>query len=177
MAKLEIAGTLPGLFRRRNRQELAQGCPCLCLALLACYDVTLRSKEVAVPQQKQTVVLGMGCRKGTVPAEALALARSVLSGISGEYGQLVAVATIDGKELEPALQAVAAHFAVPLLTFSAARLELETPRLASPSEVVFREIGCHGVAEAAALAACGTAAVLVVTKRVAGGATAAVAVL
>ncbi len=35
---------------------------------------------------------------------------------------------------------------------SAAELEAETPRLENPSDVVFAEVGCHGVAEAAALA-------------------------
>ena len=35
--------------------------------------------------------------------------------------------------------------------FDSATLERETPRLANPSEVVFREVGSHGVAEAAAL--------------------------
>ena len=38
-------------------------------------------------------------------------------------------------------------------TFSTARLLEETPRLANPSEIVFRETGCWGVAEGAALAA------------------------
>lgn len=126
-------------------------------------------------QEGKTVVLGMGCRKGSSPAVALALALEVLSGVIRDDARLVGLATIDGKDQEPALLAIAAHFGVPLLTFSAERLERETPRLATPSAIVYRETGCHGVAEAAALAACGRHSELVVPKRVAAGVTAAVA--
>ena len=43
-------------------------------------------------------------------------------------------------------------------------MEAETPRLANPSELVFREVGAHSVAEAAALAAAGPASALIVPK-------------
>ena len=46
-----------------------------------------------------------------------------------------------------------------------ARLLEETPRLANPSEIVFRETGCWGVAEGAALAAVGVAGRLAVPKQ------------
>ena len=49
--------------------------------------------------------------------------------------------------------ALAERLPVPARFVDAAALEAETPRLANPSAVVFREVGCHGVAEAAALAA------------------------
>jgi cobalt-precorrin 5A hydrolase/precorrin-3B C17-methyltransferase len=45
--------------------------------------------------------------------------------------------------------------AVPLRVFDRDVLAAETDRLESPSQVVFDEIGVHGVAEAAALAAAG----------------------
>ena len=41
---------------------------------------------------------------------------------------------------------------MPLRLFTAAELEAQTPHLANPSEVGFAEVGCHGVAEGAALA-------------------------
>lgn len=121
------------------------------------------------------IVIGMGCRKGCSAADALSLARQVLAAAPCPADALVAIATIAARSEEPALVAVSAHFGVPLLAFPAERLELETPRLATPSEVVYRETGCHGVAEAAALAACGPSARLAVTKRIDGGVTAAVA--
>jgi cobalt-precorrin 5A hydrolase/precorrin-3B C17-methyltransferase len=52
---------------------------------------------------------------------------------------------------------------------------METPRLKNPSDVVFRQVGCHGVAEAAALAAIGESAVLIMPKMKSLHATAAIA--
>ncbi len=62
-------------------------------------------------------------------------------------------------------QAVADMLDVPFRVFDVATLEAETPRLANPSKVVFDEIGCHGVSEAAALAAAGADGTLEITKR------------
>jgi cobalamin biosynthesis protein CbiG len=59
--------------------------------------------------------------------------------------------------------------------FSPDVLEAETPRLKNPSEMLFARIGCHGVAEAAALAAAGKQAVLIVEKMSSGGVTVAIA--
>jgi cobalt-precorrin 5A hydrolase/precorrin-3B C17-methyltransferase len=43
-------------------------------------------------------------------------------------------------------------------------LEALTPKLKNPSEIVFQEVGCHGVAEGAALAAVGDSGILLVPK-------------
>jgi cobalt-precorrin 5A hydrolase/precorrin-3B C17-methyltransferase len=59
---------------------------------------------------------------------------------------------------------LAAELGVPARFFSAAELERETPRLKNPSDIVFKETGCHGVAEGAALAAVGARGALVVSK-------------
>ncbi|MFB2606402.1 cobalamin biosynthesis protein, partial [Rhizobium phaseoli] len=59
--------------------------------------------------------------------------------------------------------------------FNAARLEQETPRLKNPSAIVFARVGCHGVAESAALAAIGADAELVLGKIKSAHATAAIA--
>lgn len=117
------------------------------------------------------LVVGLGCERGTPPAELVDLACSVI-----DRPQDVAfVATLDVRAEEPAMHAVARHFAVPLVTFPAARLEAETPRLANPSVIVFTHAGCHGVAEAAALAKAGANARLVVEKTKSPHATVAIA--
>ena len=85
------------------------------------------------------------------------------------------VASLDLKADEPAVTAIAEALAVPARFFSAAELEAERPRLANPSDIVFREVGCHGVAEGAALAAAGEGSALVVEKTRSGRATCAVA--
>jgi cobalt-precorrin 5A hydrolase/precorrin-3B C17-methyltransferase len=54
-------------------------------------------------------------------------------------------------------------------------LEAEAPRLRNPSETVYREVGCHGVAEGAALAAAGAEGLLIVDKTRSKRATCAVA--
>ena len=73
------------------------------------------------------------------------------------------------------MNALAAHLGVPFRVFDAATLEAEAHRLANPSDVVFAEVGCHGVSEGAALAAAGPDSVLVVEKQKTANATAAIA--
>ena len=120
-------------------------------------------------------MLGLGCERGTAPAEMLALANEALkaAGIGG--AELAAVASIDSRSEEAAILAVAADFAVPAVFFDAARLEEETPRLKNPSAIVFAHVGCHGVAESAALAAIGGDGELVLGKIKSAHATAAIA--
>ncbi|KAB0679642.1 precorrin-3B C(17)-methyltransferase [Aureimonas leprariae] len=112
-----------------------------------------------------TLALGIGAERGAPPEEAVALAEAVLAEAGVSPLALAGVFSLDLKADEPAVQAVAAHFGVPARFFDAATLERETPRLANPSDVVFRETGCHGVAEGAALAASGSEGALLVPKR------------
>lgn len=100
-----------------------------------------------------TLVLGIGCDRGAPPEEAIALARQTLSAAGLSPSSVACVASIALKAGEPAVHAVAASLGVPARFFPADRLEAETPRLANPSDVVFKETGCHGVAEGAALQA------------------------
>lgn len=120
---------------------------------------------------RRALVLGLGCERGTPPDELVALAVSVVD----RPAAIAFVATLDVRAEEPAMQAVARHYGVPLVTFTAARLEAETPRLANPSDIVFAHTGCHGVAEAAALAQAGENARLVLGKTKSAHATAAIA--
>ena len=124
----------------------------------------------------QRMVLGVGCARGCAPDELEALARGALKTVSVAPGALKAIATLDLKADEPAVLALARRIDVPLRLFSAAELEAETPRLENPSDIVFAEVGCHGVSEAAALAAAGTKAVLRSPKVKSANATCAIAV-
>ncbi|UDF29097.1 UNVERIFIED_ORG: cobalamin biosynthesis protein [Roseateles sp. XES5] len=120
---------------------------------------------------RRSLVIGLGCECGTPAAELLDLALSIVT----DPQQVTFVATLDVRAQEPAMHAVARHFAVPLVTFPAARLEAETPRLANPSDLVFAHTGCHGVAEAAALAQAGAGGRLIVEKTKSAHATVAMA--
>ena len=118
-------------------------------------DVTLHPAVLA---------LGLGCERGCAPKELILLAKRVLvaGGLAPEA--VACVASLDLKADEPAVSAVAAWLGVPLRLFDAATLERETPRLTAPSDVVFRAVGCHGVAEAAALACAGAEGTLAMPK-------------
>jgi cobalt-precorrin 5A hydrolase/precorrin-3B C17-methyltransferase len=111
------------------------------------------------------LVIGIGCERGADPTEAIALARAALDEASLAPASVACVASIDLKADEPAVLEAARELGVLPRFFAAAELEAETPRLRNPSATVFREVGCHGVAEAAALAAAGPAGTLVVEKK------------
>lgn len=120
--------------------------------------------------------LGLGCERGCPPSELLALVEQVLSGVIEDGSHLTGVFTIDQRRDEPAMLDVATSLGVPLQTFDAATLEAMTPRLLTPSARVFALVGCHGVAEAAALAGAGPNSRLIVGKTKSAHATAALAV-
>jgi cobalamin biosynthesis protein CbiG len=120
-------------------------------------------------------VLGLGCERGAPADEALGLALTALQAAGVEPMQLAGLASIDARSGEPAILAVAAHFGLAVVFFDAARLEEETPRIKNPSAVVFAKIGCHGVAESAALASIGPGAALILPKIKSAHATAAIA--
>ncbi len=109
-------------------------------------DVTLHPAVLA---------LGIGCERGCDPQELIGLAARTLAAAELAPEAVACVASLDLKADEPAVNAVADWLGVPLRLFDAAALERETPRLTAPSDVVFRAVGCHGVAEAAALACAG----------------------
>ncbi|MEZ5791089.1 MAG: cobalamin biosynthesis protein [Nitratireductor sp.] len=122
----------------------------------------------AVPADWSTILrrsfLAWAAERGVASDEAIMLAETLLNDSGYSAHSLACIASIDVKADEAALHAVASHFGVPLRLFDAATLEAETPRLQNPSDVVC-EVGCHGVAEGAALAAVGGDGALVVAKQ------------
>ncbi|WP_099826673.1 precorrin-3B C(17)-methyltransferase [Oceaniglobus indicus] len=119
--------------------------------------------------------LGVGCSRDCPPDELSDLVRRVLEDAGVAPGALIAVHTLDLKADEPAVVRLAHDLDLPLRLFDAAQLEAMTARLSAPSDVVFAEVGCHGVSEAAALAGGGAQSRLAITKRKTAHATAALA--
>ena len=111
-----------------------------------------------------TLTLGVGCARNASPEDMWTLVADVLdtSGVASEA--IACVATIDLKADEPAVNALSARLGVPLRVFTAQELEARAADLANPSDIVFAEVGCHGVAEGASLAAAGEDSTLVVEK-------------
>ncbi|MDP5361373.1 MAG: precorrin-3B C(17)-methyltransferase [Paracoccaceae bacterium] len=124
----------------------------------------------------QRLTLGVGCARNCDPAELAGLVADVLAQAKVAPEAIHSVNTITLKADEPAIIGLAAAFDVPLRLFEAAELEAETPRLAHPSDVVFAEVGAHGVSEAAALAQAGQAGEFLVSKRKTANATCALVV-
>ena len=131
--------------------------------------------EADIIFRPQILAVGIGCERGTEAEEVAVLLNQVLGSAGLSSLSLACLASIDAKMDEPALRAVAGRFGLPLRFFDAVRLERETPRLANPSDAVFRAVGCHGVAEAAALACAGPGSKLIVAKTKSARATCAIA--
>ncbi|HET7767888.1 MAG TPA: cobalamin biosynthesis protein, partial [Chloroflexota bacterium] len=109
-----------------------------------------------------TLVAGMGCSTGAPVAEIESLLLSALEEAGMSHLSLAALATIDRRANEPALQQLAVALACPLRTFRAE--ELASVAVPSPSAVVRAAVGTASVCEAAALLASG-ADHLLLTKR------------
>lgn len=122
----------------------------------------------------QRFVLGVGCARNAPVEELRQLVADTLATNNIAASSIATIATLDLKADEPAVNALARELGVPLRVFTADELEAMSPRLANPSEIVFSEVGTHGVSEAAALAAAeGTA--LAVEKHKSANATCAIA--
>tara|TARA_R110002020_G_scaffold200364_2_gene402567 strand:+ start:27 stop:1874 length:1848 start_codon:yes stop_codon:yes gene_type:complete len=143
--------------------------------VLAVSDKAVSSPDSGLLYHPRTLVLGIGCERGAEGAEALALALDSLAQAGLSPQSVGLVASIDVKADEAAVHHVARHFGCAARFFDAATLEAETPRLRNPSDIVFAEVGCHGVAEGSALAAAGASGELVAGKRKSRRATCAIA--
>jgi cobalt-precorrin 5A hydrolase len=120
--------------------------------------------ENAVVYRPKSLVLGLGCDRGT-PTDVIVRGVDTMlieHGLSAK--SVKAIATIDKKADEGALLELSAARGWPLLTFTAEELDA-APGVENPSEKVKQHVGTRGVAEPAALLASG-AARLLVPKRV-----------
>jgi len=145
-------------------------------------DLAIRVTDRAVAPGERALVLhppvlalGVGCERGCGIDELAALAQATLAEAGLAPQAVASVVSIELKLDEPALHELAARLGVPARFFTAAELLAETPRLSMRSEAVFRETGCWGVAEGAALAAVGATGALVAPKRKSTRATCAIA--
>jgi cobalt-precorrin 5A hydrolase/precorrin-3B C17-methyltransferase len=123
----------------------------------------------------RSLALGIGCERDLPPAQAIAAVDQMLAEAGLAHEAIATVVSLDLKADEVAVHAVAQHLCRPARFFTAERLEQETPRLQTPSEIVFKEVGCHGVAEGAALAAAGPDSKLILPKQIHGRLTLAIA--
>ena len=131
-------------------------------------EAPVNGGEERLVYHPQRYALGLGCARGCDAEEMWALVCDTLAGAGIAPGAVACVASIDLKADEIAMNEVARRLGVPFRLFTAAELEDQAAGLANPSDVVFAEVGCHGVCEGAALAVGGD---LVVAKRKTANAT------
>ncbi|MDP6831835.1 MAG: precorrin-3B C(17)-methyltransferase [Alphaproteobacteria bacterium] len=139
-------------------------------------DTPLQGDGQHLVYHTQNLALGVGCERRAAADELIQLIAETLAAENLSPLSLVGIFSLDLKTDEAAVHAAAAHFDIPARFFDLAALQAQEARLANPSEVVKREVGVSGVAEAAALAAvdaCGGG--LLVEKRKSQRATCAMA--
>jgi len=122
----------------------------------------------ATDYSRPVYTLGMGCDRGC-PIDML---RQLYQQVCSDLGPnitLAAFASIDLKSDEVGLLELANQIGLKLQTYQAKSLRQVEHQLSVKSEIVFKEVGCYGVAEAAALCAAseitGQPAELVITKQ------------
>ena len=131
---------------------------------LAVTEAPVETGPTRLAYHPQRFALGVGCARNADPEELWTNVSEQLSAANIAPGAIACVTSLDLKGDEPAMTQLARRLGVPFRVFTAAELEAETARLANPSDVVFAEVGCHGVSEGAALAAAGPNAELVIPK-------------
>ena len=117
-----------------------------------------------------TLTIGVGCERGTSREEVVTLIKNTLKENSLAIQSVAGYASIDVKEDEPAIASL-----YNVNYFTAEELNALAPKLKTPSDYVLSEVGTPGVAEAAALAAAGPDAELIVPKTKSKRATVAIA--
>jgi cobalt-precorrin 5A hydrolase len=121
------------------------------------------------------IVAGIGCRKGTTAEEIDAVIDAALAQAGQPREALSCIATSDGKGAELGIIEATAGRGLRLVLVKPAELEAAGPRTQSSSPRVKELSGVPSVAEAAALAAAGETATLLVPRIVLGPATCALA--
>jgi len=121
------------------------------------------------------IVAGIGCRKGASQADVEAAIDDALTQAKQGREALRLIATSDGKASEPGIVAAAEARGVPLVRVTPADLEAAGSRTQSSSPRVKELFGVPSVAEAAALAAAGPKARLILPRITLGPVTCALA--
>ena len=111
--------------------------------------------------------LGLGCERHTHHGVLEAVVKKGLASAGLAVGAVAGVASLDRKGDEPGLLALCQQHQWPLKVFTAARLAAIPVPNGSP--IVARQVGTPSVAEAAALAAAGANARLLVPKTIVRG--------
>jgi cobalt-precorrin 5A hydrolase len=100
---------------------------------------------------KPKYIAGMGCERHCPQSVLRQLLEETLQRANLTTTDLSAITSIDVKQDEVGLIELASELNLPFRTYSAKTLRTVEDCLTQKSDIVFREVGCYGVAEAAAL--------------------------
>jgi cobalt-precorrin 5A hydrolase len=117
------------------------------------------------------IVAGVGCRRGAPAVAIMAAIEAALAGSGLARERVGVIATSAAKASEPGIAGAASALGVPVVLVAQTDLEAAAGRTATRAERVAALIGVPSVAEAAALAAGGSAARLVAPRVAVGPAT------
>ena len=123
----------------------------------------------------QKLIIGVGTVSGASFKKLKKLVLGTLEKKDLSIHSVKAIATIDIKRNEYAINKLGEYLNKPIVHYKANELNKVSGQLSNSSEYVFRTVGSHSVAEAAALAAAGKSAKLIIEKNKSSEATCAVA--
>lgn len=129
----------------------------------------------AMDMGQAVIAAGIGCRKGVAASEIDAAIVAALERAGRPLARIDLMATSMGKREEKAIAEAASARGVPLVFVTPADLEIASARGATWSARVLALAGVPSVAEAAALAACGPKAKLILPRIIVGPVTCALA--
>ena len=121
------------------------------------------------------IVAGIGCRKGVPAADIEAAIGAALERAGRPLARIDLIATAEAKRKEQGIVEAASARGVPLVFVAPADMEIASARGATWSDRVLALAGVPSVAEAAALAAGGLKARLILPRMVLGSVTCALA--
>ncbi|MBL8686534.1 MAG: precorrin-3B C(17)-methyltransferase [Alphaproteobacteria bacterium] len=138
------------------------------------YTSNINSDELNV--YPSILALGVGCISQAPSDVMLQHIFKTLDFYKLSRYSIACVVSVEQKMAEKSIQDLSEILSVPSRFFSVEQLLQQTDKLTQKSETVFRELGCWGVAEAAALAAVGLEGKLLVPKQKGDGVTCAIAI-
>jgi len=112
----------------------------------------------------QCFFLGVGISGSDFAPEIIPSIKCLLK--KSAIRQIAAIATLDKRGGHPLIATLSQEFNAEILLFPVRVLAAQRTRLANPQPWLYARIGCHGVAEASALAAAGEQARLVIAKTI-----------
>lgn len=128
-------------------------------------DKSNRADDKTLVIHPPVLTLGVGCERNAPAAGLISHVKDHLAEANLSAQSIVAMGSIDIKVDEAAMQGLAKELDIPFRVFEASHLNTYKDQLQNPSDIVFKETGCYGVAEGAALSLAGNGGDLILPKQ------------